>query len=54
MRKRLIPHDFTRYKLRNRIERSFNKFKHFRRTATHYDRRPIHFPVFIHVTCSIL
>jgi transposase len=33
-RKILIPHDAIAYKLRNRIERFFNKLKHFRRIAT--------------------
>ena len=39
----LIPHDAMAYKLRNRIERFFNKLKHFRRIATRYDRRAVHF-----------
>ena len=43
-RKPLIPHDAAAYKLRNRIERFFNKLKHFPRIATRYDRRAIHFP----------
>lgn len=38
-----IPHDALAYKLRNRIERFFNKLKHFRRIATRYDRRALHF-----------
>lgn len=53
-RKRLIPYNFTRYKLRNRIERCFNKLKHFRRIATRYDRRAAYFLAFIHIACSIL
>jgi len=48
-RKRLIPYDFTVYKLRNRIERCFNKLKHFRRIATRYDRRAAYFLAFIHL-----
>jgi transposase len=31
------------YKHRNRIERCFNKLKHFRRFATRYDRNDAHF-----------
>ncbi len=31
------------YKNRNRIERCFNKLKHFRRLATRYDRNDAHF-----------
>lgn len=42
-RKIHIPHDEKAYKLRNRIERFFNKLKHFRRIATRYDRRAIYF-----------
>ncbi len=53
-RKRLIPYDFTVYKLRNRIERCFNKLKHFRRIATRYDRRAAHFLAFIHIACAML
>ena len=34
---------------RNRIERCFNKLKHFRRFATRYDRRAAHFLAFIHL-----
>lgn len=42
-----IPHDATAYKCRNRIERCFNRLKHFRRFATRYDRRTIHFTGFV-------
>ena len=53
-RKRLIPYDFTVYKLRNRIERCINKLKHFRRIATRYDRRAVYFLAFIHIACAML
>ena len=53
-RKILIPHDILVYKSRNRIERCFNKLKHFRRIATRYDRRAIHFMAFIHLASAIL
>ena len=53
-RKQPIPYDFELYKPRNRIERCFNKLKHFRRIATRYDRRAVHFLAFIHLACSIL
>ena len=43
-RKIIIPHDADAYKQRNRIERCFNKLKHFRRFATRYDRRAANFP----------
>ncbi len=51
-RKHLIPHDAATYKLRNRIERCFNKLKHFRRFATRYDRRATHFLSFIHLAAA--
>lgn len=53
-RKQPIPYDFEAYKARNRIERCFNKLKHFRRIATRYDRRADHFLGFIHLACAIL
>ena len=48
-RKIAIPHDAAAYKHRNRIERCFNRLKHFRRFATRYDRRAIHFSGFVHL-----
>lgn len=53
-RKVPIPHDEAAYKDRNRIERCFNKLKHFRRFATRYDRRTIHFLAFIHLAAAML
>jgi len=53
-RKRLIPYDFEIYKARNRIERCFNKLKHYRRIATRYDRRDIYFLAFIQIACCML
>ena len=46
-RKRRIRHDKALYRERNRIERCFNKLKHFRRLATRYDRRARHFLAFL-------
>jgi transposase len=46
-RKRPIRHDKVLYRERNRIERCFNKLKHFRRLATRYDRRAVHFHAFL-------
>ncbi|GKY87103.1 hypothetical protein STA1M1_09720 [Sinisalibacter aestuarii] len=40
-RKRWIPDDFEACKIRNMIERCFNKHKHFRRIATCFDRRVV-------------
>jgi transposase len=53
-RKVIIPHDAAIYRHRNRIERCFNKLKHFRRFATRYDRRAIHFLAFIHLAAAML
>lgn len=49
-----IPHDVTIYKHRNQIERCFNRLKHFRRFATRYDRRTIHFNGFIHLAAAMI
>lgn len=53
-RKVLIIHDVTAYRRRNRIERCFNRLKHFRRFATRYDRRTIHFAGFIHLAAAMI
>ena len=53
-RKAPIPHDPVIYKLRNRIERCFNKLKHFRRFATRYDRLAGHYLAFVHLAAIML
>ena len=53
-RKHPFPHNRRRYRLRNRIERCFNKLKHFRRIATRYDRRAIYFLSFIQIAAAML
>jgi len=53
-RKVSIQHDPALYKHRNRIERGFNRLKHFRRFATRYDRRTIHFTSFAHLAAAML
>jgi transposase len=53
-RKILIPHDEIAYKQRNRIERCFNRLKHFRRFATRYERRTIHFKGFAFLAASMI
>ena len=53
-RKAPIPHDATIYKLRNRIERCFNKLKHFRRFATRYDRLAAHYLAFTHIAAAMI
>lgn len=53
-RKVIIPHDRNLYRTRNRIERCFNKLKHFRRIATRFDRRDIHFMGFLYLASTLL
>lgn len=49
-----IPHDADIYKHRNQIERCFSLLKHFRRFATRYDRRTIHFTGFVHLAAAMI
>jgi len=53
-RKIRIPHDQIAYKQRNRIERCFNRLKNFRRFATRYERRTLHFKGFIHLAAIMI
>ena len=53
-RKIAIPHDALASRLRNRIERCFNKLKHFRHIATRYDRRAIHFLASFHLASAMI
>ena len=53
-RKIVIPHDTAIYKHRNQIERCFGRLKHFRRFATRYDRRTIHFTGFVHLAAAMI
>lgn len=46
-RKDRRPYDANLYKERNRIERFFNKLKHFRRVATRYDKLLVNFMGFV-------
>lgn len=53
-RRVIIPHDKELYRNRNRIERCFNKLKHFRHIATRFDRRDAHFLGFLHLAAALL
>jgi transposase len=53
-RKITIPHDAVAYKQRNRVERCFNRLKHFRRFATRYERRTVHFIGFVYLAATTL
>jgi len=53
-RKLVIPHDAVAYTLRNRIERFFNKLKHFRHIATRYDRRAVYFLACLYLASAMI
>ena len=42
------------YKQRNKIERLFNRLKHFRRIATRFDRRAIYFRASIAIAAAMI
>ena len=47
-----IHHDAQKYKLREKVERFFNKLKQFRRIATRYDKLSRTFLAFIHIVSA--
>ena len=51
-RKQQRSHDRLLYKLRNRIERCFNRLKHFRRLATRYCKRRTCFHATVAIACT--
>jgi putative transposase len=53
-RKQQRPYDRELYKQRNRIERCFNKLKHFRRFATRYCKTLHAFRAFTALACAWL
>ncbi len=53
-RKQKREHDPTLYKLRNRIERCFNRLKQFRRLATRYCKRRICFQATVSLAAAWL
>jgi len=53
-RKVLIPYNRAAYRTRNRIERCFNKLKHFRRIATRFDRHDACYFSFLCLACALL
>ena len=46
-------YDRTRYKLRNVVERFFNRLKHYRRVATRYDKTDANFQGFLYLAALI-
>jgi transposase len=51
-RKRQRNYDRALYKLRNRIERCFNKLKQFRRFATRYEKSKACFQALVALACT--
>lgn len=49
-RKRRVGLDWTLYRLRNLVERSFNKLKDAQRVATRYDKTAESFLGFVDIT----
>ena len=47
-----IHHDAQKYKLREKIERFFNKLKQFRRIATRYEKLSRTFLAFVHIVSA--
>jgi putative transposase len=55
-RNRRVQHSYDKdiYKERNRIERFFNKIKHFRRVATRYDKLLANFMGFVTIAAIVI
>jgi putative transposase len=51
-RRAAIPYDQEQYKRRQKVERFFNKLKHFRRIAPRYDKLSRTFLAFIHLVAT--
>lgn len=50
-RKKPRSYDTELYKERNKVERFFNRIKHYRRVATRYEKAVINYESFLHVAC---
>ena len=46
--------DWNLYKDRNKIERFFNRIKHYRRVATRYEKTAASFMAFLHLAASMI
>ena len=53
-RKEQIAYDKALYKLREKVERFFNRLKQFRRIATRYDKLGNTYLAFIHLVAALL
>jgi transposase len=48
------PFDRAIYRQRNQIERTINRFKHFRRIATRYEKRAVNYLAMWHIAAIFL
>lgn len=48
------PFDRDIYRQRNQIERTINRFKHFRRIATRYEKRAVNYLAMWHIAAIVL
>ena len=48
------PFDRDIYRQRNQIERTINRFKHFRRIATRYEKRAVNYLAMWHIAAILL
>ncbi len=48
------PFDRTIYRQRNQIERTINRFKHFRRIATRYEKRAVNYLAMWRIAAIVL
>ena len=46
-------YDMEIYKQRNWIERAFNRLKYYRRIATRYDRKTLHYASFLYLAAAL-
>lgn len=53
-RREIRSYDKHLYKERNVVERTFNKLKQFRRIATRYEKRLVHYMALLHIAAIIL
>jgi transposase len=53
-RKEPIAYDEEQYKLREKVERFFNRLKQFRRVATRYDKLGKFYLAFVHLAATWL
>jgi len=53
-RKEEREYDQELYKERNKVERFFNRIKHYRRVATRYEKAVCNYESFLHVACIMI